>query len=408
MKLHGMSLFGLSLIIAGILICVPSNLNSSVISNDLSVSSVVRISLPESPQEMARSYFHPAWLKVGSGRSRAELASMGLNAHELVRDPEQRLERELQVPPALYDRVVFWTNIYSRYSSRMKVIHDRNHLGLVYGYLDLTPLYDRKRSLLATEMMVHKIEKLAIAELKMKISEAVTGRYSGQFHPRELRSIKLFIEANGGVSSPKHLPRQLKNIRSQQGQRDLFLLALNRSHKFIPEMETVFERHGLPKGLARIPFVESSFHAGARSKVRAVGIWQFMPRTARAMIDRKQKRNWADPKLQTRAAAKMLRLNRKILPDWGSAVTAYNSGVGRVARELRRGGGDNVEDLVQNRGLGFAGKNFYSEFLAAHILEVYRDSWLFSAENDDHSVAFEELSTGRRSYCSSQEVGSSL
>ena len=43
-----------------------------------------------------------------------------------------------------------------------------------------------------------------------------------------------------------------------------------------------FESRGLPLDLVNVAFAESGFDSGARSGAGAVGLWQFMPATARA------------------------------------------------------------------------------------------------------------------------------
>ena len=84
---------------------------------------------------------------------------------------------------------------------------------------------------------------------------------------------------------------------------------------------------------------------------------------------------WGDPLRQTSSAARMLKMYRSVLPDWGTAVTSYNSGIGRVRRLIEKYRVRNVEGLLrlpQPDGLGFAGQNFYSEFLAANLVEAYK------------------------------------
>ena len=67
---------------------------------------------------------------------------------------------------------------------------------------------------------------------------------------------------------------------------------------------------------------------------------------------------------------------RAALPDWGTTITSYNSGVGRVRRIIGKYHLSNVTGLIESNhkdGLGFAGKNFYSEFLAANLVEAYKE-----------------------------------
>jgi membrane-bound lytic murein transglycosylase D len=86
---------------------------------------------------------------------------------------------------------------------------------------------------------------------------------------------------------------------------------------------------------------------------------------------------WSDPLRQTKSAARLLKLYRSVLPDWGTAITSYNSGVGRIRKIVEKYKISNVSglvDLSHNDTLGFAGKNFYSEFLAANFVEAYKEN----------------------------------
>src|SRR5262249_12528465 len=143
------------------------------------------------------------------------------------------------------------------------------------------------------------------------------------------------IISSVGALSPTNTVRLLNNIRSQTGQRDEILAAINRSEKLLPYIEMIFRMQDLPASLGRIPFVESSFNYRAHSKVGAVGIWQFMPETARQMIGGDPQK-WADPLRQTRAAARLLRIFHSMLPDWSTAITSYNSGAGRMKRLVQK------------------------------------------------------------------------
>ncbi|MGB1580857.1 MAG: transglycosylase SLT domain-containing protein, partial [Nevskiales bacterium] len=53
------------------------------------------------------------------------------------------------------------------------------------------------------------------------------------------------------------------------------------SGRYMPYMESVFRKYGLPIELTRLPYVESSFNLHAYSSVAAAGIWQFMPASGR-------------------------------------------------------------------------------------------------------------------------------
>ena len=184
-------------------------------------------------------------------------------------------------------------------------------------------------------------------------------------------------------------------MRTQSGQSDYFLQALYRSRNLLPHIESVFRQKSLPVALGRIPFVESSFNVRAYSKGGAMGIWQFMPDTAHQMIHAREEKDFSDPLKQTASAARILQMYRSVLPDWGTTVTSYNSGVGRVRKIVEKYRLRDVEGLLQvpaNDGLGFAGKNFFSEFLAANLVEAYKVELFGNAlESADSTLVFQSM-----------------
>jgi membrane-bound lytic murein transglycosylase D len=128
----------------------------------------------------------------------------------------------------------------------------------------------------------------------------------------------------------------------------------------------------LPVELAYLPLVESSFNVRARSSVGAVGMWQFMPETGKKFmrvdtaVDERR-----DPMASTRAAARLLKENYRILGNWPLAITAYNHGTEGIFRGIKAVESDDLVDLMrgyQSPTFGFASKNFYAEFLA--VVEI--------------------------------------
>jgi hypothetical protein len=342
----------------------------SALAAPLSFSPETTLELPaaEPASKPIWKMFYPAW--------RPDTIFGHLRS--IARDPDKRVESEFQTPAALTDRVVFWIAVYSQFTSRMRIVHDRRDPGLVYGYIDFSPLYDQM-SEMGAAITAARIEKSIQRKLEMAIDEIAGKKVESPLSESDRALLKRFL-ASRHIDTPRKMHVLAKEVRTQSGQKDAFQEALRRSQLYLPHIERVFNEHGLPRSLAKIPFVESSFNIEAKSRSGAVGIWQFIPRTAKALIHRNNRKLWSDPLSQTHAAARMLLQNRKALPDWGTTVTSYNSGIGRIARTLRKSEARGIADLLDlsdaEGGLGFAGKNYFAEFLAANLVERYQNELL--------------------------------
>lgn len=96
-------------------------------------------------------------------------------------------------------------------------------------------------------------------------------------------------------------------------------------------------RHGLPPDLIYLAWIESGFLPAVESHAGAVGLWQFMPATARSMglrvddvVDERR-----DPVRSTEAAVEFLQRLHRRYGSWHLALAAYNGGPTRVSRIVR-------------------------------------------------------------------------
>ena len=163
-------------------------------------------------------------------------------------------------------------------------------------------------------------------------------------------------------------------VRFQRGHAERFRDGLVRAGQWEPHIRRVFRDAGLPQELVSLPHVESSFNPAAYSKVGAAGLWQFMPGTGKRFlrIDRVVDERY-DPWRSSEAAAALLRENYRITGAWPLAVTAYNHGAGGMMRAVKQLGTKDISviiDRYQSETFGFASRNFYTEFLAAHDVET--------------------------------------
>jgi membrane-bound lytic murein transglycosylase D len=157
-------------------------------------------------------------------------------------------------------------------------------------------------------------------------------------------------------------------VRSQRGAREQFISGMKLAGRYLPQMRAIFRDEGVPADLIYLPMIESAFNIHARSSVGALGMWQFMLETGKKflriseVIDERK-----DPVAASRAAARLLKENYKILGNWPLAVTAYNHGTEGILRGIETVGSRNLVDLIReykSPAFGYASKNFYAELLA--------------------------------------------
>jgi membrane-bound lytic murein transglycosylase D len=188
-------------------------------------------------------------------------------------------------------------------------------------------------------------------------------------------------------------------IRSQRGGKEQFLEGLKISGRYMTQMQKIFRQEGLPVELAYLPLVESSFNVRARSSVGAVGMWQFMPETGKKFmrvdtaVDER-----LDPMASTRAAARLLKENYRILGNWPLAITAYNHGTEGIFRGIKAVASDDLVDLMrgyQSPTFGFASRNFYAEFLAVVEIATNRERY-FPFLRPHRPVTLQEVEAKRQ------------
>lgn len=122
--------------------------------------------------------------------------------------------------------------------------------------------------------------------------------------------------------------------------REYTRMVIRRKDIYFPIFEKYLKKHNLPEELKYLAIVESGLKPEARSRVGAVGLWQFMPSTGRMFglnrdwyIDERQ-----HPEKSTEAACKYLKQLYRMFGDWELALAAYNTGPGNVRKAIRRSG----------------------------------------------------------------------
>ena len=184
-----------------------------------------------------------------------------------------------QVPAELRARVDFWKDIFATYTSNQVVIHYRDFPQVRFGLLDFSN-EAKKMNPVVLERYKDRIEKEALTAMREQLTALSKGDEPKT--PFQLQVADLLRDIPGGAIKYKRLIDD-DLIRTQSGIRERYAEAIRRAWRYLPVMEQIFvSEYGLPRELTRLPFIESSFDYTAYSSVGAAGIWQFMPRTARA------------------------------------------------------------------------------------------------------------------------------
>lgn len=149
---------------------------------------------------------------------------------------------------------------------------------------------------------------------------------SSRFSPRVLRYLEFYRDDPRGKAS--------------------LAIFHKRSGRFREGIRDALRKRGLPEDLVWLAMVESGFDERVQSPAGALGLWQFMPDTARnygLLGDR-----WVDQRMNirasTEAALDMFADLYRRFGSWELAMAAYNMGPGALSQAIRR---FNSNDYVQ-------------------------------------------------------------
>jgi len=269
-------------------------------------------------------------------------------------------------PKELEPAVQFWTRVYTEVDTHSGFIHDDLHLDIVYQTVRFTDdMSQRERR--------RRVERAL--ELHRNILNKLGGGARQNLNSEEQRVLALFPEGTSNAEFRAAVGR----LRFQLGQSDRFRAGLVRAGTWKPYIYEVLDKEGLPRELASLPHVESSFDPTAYSKVGAAGLWQFTRSTGvRYMridhvVDERR-----DPFMATRAAARLLADNHSVVETWPLALTAYNHGLAGMRRAADQQRTTDIAAIVanyQSRSFGFASRNFYAAFLAALSIDQNPDRY---------------------------------
>jgi membrane-bound lytic murein transglycosylase D len=275
---------------------------------------------------------------------------------------ESQFPRPAELEPAVH----FWTRVYTEIDTHEGFIHDDLRLDIVYETIQVSDDVSSRERRRRVEHALDNYEAI-LAKLGTGAREHLSAE--------EQRVLALFP-----VDTPNaEFKAAAQRVRFQLGQSDRFRAGLIRSGTYKQYIYDVLDRQGLPRELAALPHVESSFDPTAYSKVGAAGMWQFTRSTgARYMqIDRVVDER-RDPFLATDAAARLLADNFSVVQTWPLALTAYNHGLEGMRRAIAQQGTTDIATIIekyQSKSFQFASRNFYTAFLAALEIDTHAEKY---------------------------------
>lgn len=173
---------------------------------------------------------------------------------------------------------------------------------------------------------------------------------------------------------------------------------LGRVTIYFPIFENAIRAKGLPQELKYLSIIESNLNPNARSKAGAVGLWQFMYRTAQIYdlemnktVDERR-----DPYKSTEAALSYLEYLYDQFDDWTLAIAAYNCGPGNLRKAIRRAKSMDFWKLrpflpkeTQNYVPKFIAVSYFMNYYHAHNLEIAPVSP--NLKNTETAKVFDEM-----------------
>ena len=167
-----------------------------------------------------------------------------------------------------------------------------------------------------------------------------------------------------------------------------FQIWIERMPVYEPMIRQKLQAANMPTDLVYLALIESGFSNSAISRTRAVGMWQFMPRTGKeyglridSWVDERR-----DPVKATNAALEFLSDLYQRFGSYYLAAAAYNAGGGKISRGLKRVGAkptvsqasattsvDGEEALTEDEDEGFSDADFFKLYDTKHIRRETKD-----------------------------------
>lgn len=192
----------------------------------------------------------------------------------------------------------------------------------------------------AQQQIFEYVDEAEGSEITQSTSEARTS-------PREIliqeKPENIWKEVNKGYGIPdpkkKWAKKVVKKYERWYSEHPVYTYRMfERTKRYIYYVVQEVKKRNMPMEIALLPIIESAYNPIARSNMKAVGLWQFIPSTGK---NYGLKQNWwkderSNVILSTNASLNYLEKLYKQFGTWELALAGYNAGEGKVAREIKK------------------------------------------------------------------------
>ncbi|NIG51882.1 lytic transglycosylase domain-containing protein [Chitinophaga sp. Cy-1792] len=207
---------------------------------------------------------------------------------------------------------------------------------------------------------------------------SIAVKKAAQSLPNNIRSPKVYEQINNNL-----VAGYVNNYATRYSQH--LAIMIEKGQPYFAMVEKIFREHGIPEEMKYLAVIESSFNTNARSRVGAVGAWQFMAGTARifGLSVGKKVDERKDFYKSTLAAAQYLNQLYDQFGDWLLVVAAYNCGAGGVQRAMKASGREDFWGMQYF--LPAESRNHVYKFIATgYILDRFNN--FFGVSMDDNKA----------------------
>ena len=170
--------------------------------------------------------------------------------------------------------------------------------------------------------------------------------------------------------------------KNEQKLKKFYARSLTRGEEILPMLQGLLIEDGISDLFIYLSMIESGFSTTIVSPKKAVGLWQFMPETARqyklTVCNSYDER--CDAVSATSAAIRYLNKLHKQFGKWYLAAMAYNCGEGRLARAIKKANSDDLSILTNDQ----------NKFLPKETRDYIRKILLIAMIGESSIIGFEE------------------